>query len=303
MTAIKSFSELRDLVREKIKVKGAVPAAVIAPNELKHIEAAVQAANEELIDPVFIGKRKSIEELAASNHINIGAFKIIDSSFPLPDTVTLAENGEIKLIIGGGISPREIAHQIFKNGAGFTASGKIATHIAVLQTPRYHKMMFLTDSAVFGNPDSAQKVTIIENAAAMARLMGIAVPKITLLAAVEAIYPAVPVTMEEAALAKMADRGQIKNVLVDGPLSFDVSISAEVAHQKGIKNSPVAGDPDIFVGPSLETSYGIYQAMVLYAKAEAASVIFGGKVPIATSFVTDDVRNVYNSILLGLHLI
>ncbi|SYZ71846.1 putative Phosphate butyryltransferase [Candidatus Zixiibacteriota bacterium] len=302
MSAIKSFSELGHLVREKIKSSGAVPTVVVGPKELKYLEAAVRAAREGLINPVFIGHKKNIEDLAASNHIDIGTFKIIDSSSPLTEAIAMAEKGETKLIIGG-MAPREIAVQIFKNGGGFVKAGMSPTHIALMQTPRYHKMMFLSDAAVFGNPDSAQKITIIENAAALVRTLGVSVPKVTLLAAVEAIYPAVPVTMEEAAIAKMADRGQIKNVLVDGPLSFDVSISTEVAQQKGIKNSPVAGDPDIFVGPSMETSYGIYQAMVLYAKAEAGSVIYGCKVPIATSFVSDNIGNVYNSILLGLHLI
>ncbi len=302
MSPVNNFLDLATLAREKLNTVGATKVAVVLPKERKHLEAPLRAASEGLITPIFLGSKTDIEKLAASNKIDIGAHRIMDSSCPLQDAAALAEKGEIGFIMTAGMSPRQVAHQLFKNGTGFNAEGKVATHIAIIYSSKCHKMMYVTDAAVFGNPDSAQKITIIENAAGMAQQLGVATPKVALLAAVEAIYPAMPVTMEEAAIAKMADRGQIKNVLVDGPLSLDVSISAEVAHQKGIKNSPVAGDADIFVGPSMETAYGIYQAMVMYAGAEAGSVIYGGKVPIATCFASDSVTNIYNSLLLGIVL-
>ena len=103
----------------------------------------------------------------------------------------------------------------------------------------------------------------------------------------------------EAAIAKMSDRGQIKDVAIDGPLSFDVAISAEVAHSKGIINSPVAGETDIFVGPSTATANGVYKAMVMYAKAQSAGIIFGGRVPVAAPLAVDSIENIVNSIVLS----
>jgi phosphotransacetylase len=142
----------------------------------------------------------------------------------------------------------------------------------------------------------------VQNAARLVGLLGVKQPKAALLAAVEAIYPAIPVTMEEAAIAKMSDRGQIKGCFIDGPLSFDVAISTEVAHSKGIVDSRVAGDTDIFVGPSMETAHGMYKAMVLYAGVEMAGVIFGGVVPVATSFIVDPIESIINSIVLGAYV-
>ncbi len=130
-------------------------------------------------------------------------------------------------------------------------------------------------------------------------MLGIPRAKVALLAAVEAIYPAVPVTMEEAAIAKMGERGQIKDVIIDGPLSFDCAINAEVAHQKGIKNSQVAGDADIFVAPTIETADGVYKAMVMYAGALAGGIIIGGCVPIGTMYEIDSADNIMNSIVLS----
>ena len=162
--------------------------------------------------------------------------------------------------------------------------------------------MFVSDGAVNNNPDAAKKIQIVQNAASVAKQFGVETPKAALLAAVEAIYPAVPVTMEEAAIAKMSDRGQIKGVDIDGPLSFDVAIKTEVARSKGITNSKVAGETDIFVGPSMETANGIYKAMVLYAKAESASVIVGGKAPVASPFAVDSVESAANSLLVAAFL-
>lgn len=298
MTAITNFGELRQAALQKISGKKPLRLGIISPRR-KHLEMADQAMRMGLITAVLFGSEKIIRPVAQDADIDLSSCEIIDTQVPVPEAVAQAREKNLDIIFNGGVTVRDIARYVVKKEAQFVSEGKTLSHLALLTHPRYHKMIFLTDAAVAPQPDASQKVALIENAAAVARTCGIAQPKIALLAAVEAIYPAVPVTMEEAAIAKMGDRGQIKNVLIDGPLSFDCAISADVASQKGIKNSPVAGDPDILVTPTIETANGIYKAMVLYAGAQGAGVIYGGVAPVACGFEIDSEDNIINSLALA----
>lgn len=299
MSNMRIFKELLAGAKEKVKSTGPLTTVILAPSRAEHIEAIKSATAEGYIRSIFIGERNELIRLALNSGIDIAGSEIVDSAKPAEDAISLATKGGIKLILSGGISVREIAQTISKKEMGFIAEGRIASHIGVFESSKYHKLMLVTDASCIQSPDAAQKIAIIENAAVFARLLGIPRARVALLAAVEAIYPAVPVTMEEAAIAKMSERGQIKDVIVDGPLSFDCAISADVAHQKGIKNSPVAGDADIFVVPTMETADGIYKAMAMFTKALAGGVIFGGLVPIATSYEVDSAENIMHSIVLA----
>jgi phosphate butyryltransferase len=297
---MKSFADIHSAVRDKLKSGGKSQMAVLMPSHIEHFMAIRKAYDDAYIIPIFIGDRNSVKSIAIKAGIDLNNYEVIDSSNPITESIRLVIDGKANLLFNGGIPVRELANYISKKESGFISEGNIATHIAAVQTSRYHKLMFITDAAVIQSPDVAQKVAIIENSAGYARRLGIPRPKVALLAAVEAIYPAVPVTMEEAAIAKMGERGQIKDIIIDGPLSFDCAINIEIAQQKGIKSSPVAGDPDIFMGPSMETAHGIYKAMVMYANVAGGSVIFGGKAPIACGFEVDSVNNIFNSIAMAI---
>lgn len=298
MTAITDFAGLRQASLQKISGKKPLCLGIISPRR-KHLELADRAMRMGLLTAVLFGTEKIIRQTAQDADIDLSSCEIKDTQTPLQEAVAQARQKNLDILFNGGMTVRDVARFIVKKEAQFVSDGKSLSHLALLAHPRYHKMLFLTDAAVVPQPDASQKIALIENAAAVARACGIAQPKIALLAAVEAIYPAVPVTMEEAAIAKMGDRGQIKNVLIDGPLSFDCAISAEVASQKGIKTSPVAGDPDIFVTPTIETANGIYKAMVLYAGAQGAGLIFGGAAPIACGFDVDSDESIINSLALA----
>ena len=149
------------------------------------------------------------------------------------------------------------------------------------------------------------KLALINNAVAFAGKVGLDLPRVALIAAVEVVYTQMQVTMDAAVIAKMGERKQIEGAFVDGPLSFDVAISTEVAHSKGIAeakgitNSPVAGQADILIAPNIETANGIYKAVGLYGKAEVGGVICGGKTPVILSSRSETVKNRLNSIVLG----
>ncbi|MCX6826155.1 MAG: phosphate acyltransferase [candidate division Zixibacteria bacterium] len=298
MNSIKSFADLLGAAKKKIGIQNVPLLAVLSPLEPKHIEAAAKAAKEGLVKPCFVGDKKKIEKLVTPSNSDISSYEIIESKSPLADGITLVNERGADFLLAAGIGRQEFSELLTKSG-GIFAMGESPVLASLFRVNGYHKLIASADGVALQPFDAAQMIKIIENAASLFRLMDIATPKVALLAAVEAISPSIPVTMMEAAIAKMGDRGQIKNVLIDGPLSFDCAISAEVAGHKGIKNSPVAGDADILIPPTIETADGIYKAMVLYAKAESASVIYGCKAPISLTFEIDSVQNIVNSIVLG----
>ena len=302
---IKSFDELAAETKEKIAGHDIPKMGIIYPRGGKCVEAAVQAADSGFIQPVLFGPENEIKKNAAAKNLDISSFEIKNISSPdeaARKAIEAARNGEVRFLLKGSIATRDLVEILLQPESGFTSKGKIISHIGLVDSPKYHKLMFITDAVVNAESGANVKIGIARNAAALARKLGVESPKAALLAAVEAIYPAVPVTMEEAAIAKMSDRGQIKDVIIDGPLSFDVAINADVARSKGITTSKVAGDADIFVGPSMETANGVYKAMVMYAGVEAAGMIYGGEVPVASTFIVDPVANTVNSIILGAFL-
>jgi phosphotransacetylase len=302
---IKSFAELREQAKAKIKNKSAPKMGIIYPRGGKCLKAALQADDEGYVTPVLIGHKVEIESTAKAADQDVSKYTIMEAEnlqAAVNKAVAMAKSGEIDFLLKGCVDTTELVNALLGKESEFLSKGKTLSHIGIMQTPKYHKLMFVTDSAVNASPNPADTIGIVQNASALARLMGIERPRAALLAAVEAIYPAIPVTMEEAAIAKMSDRGQIKGCFIDGPLSFDVAINTEVAHSKGITDSKVAGDTDIFACPSMETADGVYKAMVMYAKAEAAGIIYGGMVPVASTYALDPIANIFNSIILAAYV-
>ncbi|MBN2227131.1 MAG: phosphate acetyltransferase [candidate division Zixibacteria bacterium] len=306
---ITNFAELRKHAKTALAGKAGLRIGVILPTDPAHIEAILEAVDDGLVKPTLFGPALEINKLLdeavsdsfGSDQVNIG-MEIIDCATAdnaARKALESAQKGELDILLKAGQPTRELVDLLYDKQIGFAGKKETITHIGVLQHNRYHKLMLVSDGAVIAEPDAAAKMSILTNAASLAHVLEIETPKAALLAAAEGIYPAVPVSMEEAALAKMADRGQIKGVLVDGPLSFDIAISADVAKSKGLTGSPVAGDTDIFVPPTMSTANGVYKAMVHYAGAEAAGIIYGARVPIATASAVDTSTNILNSIALS----
>ena len=163
-----------------------------------------------------------------------------------------------------------------------------ASHVFVIDVPGVDRPLLFTDCVVNIAPDLMAKRDIVQNAVELAHALGIAAPKVAILSAVETVNPAIPGTLDAAALSKMADRGQISGAVVDGPLAFDNAISAESARNKGIV-SPVAGRPDVLLAPNLEAGNMIYKQLVYMAGAEVAGMVLGMKVPIILTSRSDSV--------------
>ena len=161
---------------------------------------------------------------------------------------------------------------------------------AFMDVPTYHKVLIVTDAAINIAPTLEEKADICQNAIDLAIALGVARPKLAILAAVETINSKMPATLDAAALCKMAERGQIKGALLDGPLAFDNAINRDAARTKGIQ-SEVAGDPDILLAPDLEAGNILAKQLTFLANADSAGLVLGARVPIILTSRADSVRS------------
>ena len=301
---ITTFVQLAARARELAGAKGPVKAAAIGFDE-GHILRAVSRAEEGgLLSATMIGPRDPIIALAAREKLTIDHRSIIDRIEPV-NQISAAEEllgrGEVYLLILCSIDVRPLLSTLFGQSANFRDGRRIVSHLACFETPDYPRLLFMSDGLINVAPDLDRKTAIIENALSVTRCLGVAMPKVAVLAAVEMISSAMPMTLDGAILAKMADKGQIKNCLIDGPLSIDVATVPEIARQKGVA-SPVAGQAEQLIVPNLETGNSLYCAMTLMVKAQSAGVVIGGRVPVVLPMGCDGSESLDHSITLAAFL-
>jgi phosphotransacetylase len=191
------------------------------------------------------------------------------------------------MLMKGKLHTDELLEPVVSKENGLRTDRRIS-HVFVLDVPNYPKPLLITDAAINISPDLQTKRDIVQNAIDLARALGIAVPKVAILSAVETVMPTIPSTVEAAALCKMAARGQITGGLLDGPLAFDNAISREAAEAKEIR-SDVAGDADILVVPNLEAGNMIAKQLIYLAGADAAGLVMGARIPIVLTSRADGV--------------
>lgn len=269
-----------------------VPAIVAHPCGETALQAISRAADLGIMDPVLVGPRDRIQAL-------LGAIGQPKDRFPIEDVphshaaatraVALIREGRGEVLMKGSLHTDELMHEVTAKDTGLRTARRIS-HAFILDVPTYHKPLFITDAAVNIFPTLTDKADIVQNAIDLARALGIHLPKVAILSAVETVTPKIPGTIDAAALCKMADRGQITGGVLDGPLAFDNAISAEAARAKGI-TSPVAGDPDILLVPDLEAGNMLAKQLSFLMKAETAGVVLGARVPIVLTSRADSLGN------------
>lgn len=299
---IRSFEQIVTRAREKVAKTRKVRAAILAPTDPVMLEACDRAAAKGLIEPIVVGDGSAWHTLHAELKLTFTPTAVLDIPDPTKALLTAAEmagRAEVDLFIKGRIVTADMLSILFRKDVQFATKGKTVSHVALLKPERYKKLLLLTDSGVVVQPDLQAKLALLGNMAAVAKGIGIPSPRVAVLAAVEVVYPQMNVTMEAAVISKMAERGQIKDVIVDGPLSFDCAVDMFAAHSKGVKMSPVAGQADALLAPNIETANGIYKGMALYGSCEMGGLIVGGRIPIALGSRSDSVASKFNSIVLG----
>lgn len=277
---------------ERCKSLAPVPTAVVHPCEATALEAAVQATEKGLIAPLLVGPTHGIAQTAKSIGIDPARLQIVDvphSHAAAARSVELVREGKAEILMKGSLHTDELMSAIVSREGGLRTSRRIS-HVFVMDVPTYHKVLLVTDGAINIAPTLEDKVDICQNAIDLAVSLGLEKPKVAILAAVETVTSKMPATLDAAALCKMAERGQIKNGILDGPLAFDNAISTQAAETKGIK-SAVAGDPDILLAPDLEAGNMLAKQLSFLANADSAGMVLGAKVPVILTSRADSVRS------------
>ena len=269
-----------------------VPTAVAHPCDETSLTGAMEAAANGLIVPILVGPADKIRDVAARHGIDLGATRIVDaphSHAAAAKAVELVRQGEAELLMKGSLHSDELLGAVVARETGLR-TGRRISHVFIMDVPTYHKVLVVTDAAINIAPTLEDKVDICQNAIDLLVALGVARPKVAILAAVETVNSKMPATIDAACLCKMADRGQITNGILDGPLAFDNAISKDAATIKGIR-SEVAGDPDILLVPDLEAGNILAKQLTFLANADSAGIVLGARVPIILTSRADSVRS------------
>jgi phosphate butyryltransferase len=294
-----NFADIERLARER--ATDPVLMACVEPHEPAFIVALDRAMKNRLIKPVMIGEEEAIYKAAKEVGVETRGWELVRSDDPNHSVYMAQElihDNKVGGICKGVFGTQDFLSLLFERKLGFRVHPNLVSGVMVCKNDKLDRLLLISDPIVNPQPELMDLVAILNNSVALAHKLGNKQPKAAILAAVEVIYPQMPVTVEAAVIAKMADKNQIKGCLVDGPLSLDVALSESAAKDKGA-TSPVAGHADILIGPNLATSYGVYRAFAIYTKSDYGLLVVGGRVPcvICSSFDSVDVR--YNSLLLA----
>jgi phosphotransacetylase/acyl dehydratase len=271
------FRELIDRARtyEPIRV------AVVHPVDRDSILGALQAAQAGLIIPLLVGPEDRIRSVAAASDLDLAGLQVVaaeHSQGAASTAVALARGGQVDAVLQGGLPAGELMPPAIAPGTGLVTD-RLMSHVFVMDVPDYPRLLFVTDAALNAEPDLAAKRDIVQNAIDLARAVSGQAPKVAILSAAETVNPGLRSSLDAAALAKMAERGQILGGVVDGPLAFDDAVSPAAARLNGIA-SPVAGQADILVVPGLESGNMLAKQLDFLGDSQAAGIVLGGRAPI-----------------------
>lgn len=266
--------------------------AIVHPVKENTIIAAQEAMEETFIIPHLVGPEDKIRAAADKAKVDISGWDIHNTEHShesAEKACHLASEGTVQAIMKGNLHSDELLVAVIKNRSLRTE--RRISHVFAMDVKTYHKPFLITDAAINIMPDLKTKADIVQNAINLWHVLhdGDDTPKVALLAAVEVVSPDMPATIDAAALCKMADRKQIKDGILDGPLAFDNAISKDAAKIKGIE-SEVAGDPDILVAPDLEAANIMAKQMTFLSEAEAAGLVVGARVPVILTSRADSAR-------------
>lgn len=281
---------LKSLV-DAAKALGPLRVAIAYPCDAASLGAAIEAARSGLIVPILVGPRARMDAAAQQGGLDLSGCEAVESvDHPRAAAalaVALCRDGMAAALMKGSLHTDELLGAAVSREAGLRG-GSRASHAFVLDVPGVARPLVLTDCVVNIEPGLMEKRDIAQNAIHFAHAIGIDMPRLAVLSAVENINPAIASTLDAAALCKMADRGQITGAVLDGPLAYDNAISSVSAVNKGIV-SEVAGRPDILLLPNLEAGNMIYKQLVYMAGAECAGLVLGMKVPIILTSRSDSI--------------
>jgi len=277
--------------------------AVVNPVDALCLRGAIEAANAQLIIPVFVGPEAKIRAAAQQARLDLSSYEIVDaehSHAAAEFAVALAREFKVDALMQGVLATDALMH-IADAPQGLRTTRRMS-HISVLDLPTLPRPLFVTDARLVLYPTLDEKRDIVQNAIDLAHALGLQQPRVALLSAQQDVSEKLPSTLDAAVLCKMADRGQITGGELDGPLEFDVALSPESAKDKGVV-SPVAGQADIFLVPDLEAGSMLVEQLEHLADAQVAGLVAGAQVPIILINRTDNTLTRLGSCALALLLV
>ena len=293
------MKRLEDLV--KMAAKNGRRTLIVAVAQDKDVLLAVKYASDAgIIKPVLVGDPDEIKVAAGEAGLDISNIEIFpetDNQQACNMAAGLARDNKGSILMKGMVTTGILMKAVLDKGNGLM-SGSLLSHIAFFESPYYHKLICVTDAALNISPDLQEKAGIINNAVDALHRLGIALPKVGILAAVETVNPKMEATTHAAMLVSMQKRNQIRGCLIDGPLALDNAISAEAAHHKGIV-SEVAGDADILLAPDITSGNILYKSLIFLGGAVTAAMIVGASVPVVLTSRSDSDKSKFLSIALA----
>ena len=286
-----------------VKTMAPVRTAVVHPCDALSLGGALDARDAGVISPVLVAPLGKLRAVAADTGLELGDSEVVDvphSHAAAATAARLAGKGEVQALMKGSLHSDEYLGAILAPEACLRTERRL-THCYIMQTASYPRPFIITDAAINIAPTLEIKADIVRNAIDLAHSIGIAEPKVAILAAVETVNPRMLSTLDAAALCKMADRGQITGGVLDGPLAFDNAVSPDAARVKGIK-SAVAGQADILVVPDLESGNMLAKQLEYMGQADSAGIVMGARVPIVLTSRSDSRRTRIASCAIALIL-
>jgi phosphate acetyltransferase len=270
----------------------AAKTVVVHPCDETSLRGPIEAAEAGIIVPILVGPAAKVSAVARRHGLTIDRFELVDaphSEAAAAKGVELIRESKGELLMKGSLHTDELMRAVTSGQTGLRTARRIS-HVFIMDVPTYAETLFITDAAINIAPDLDAKRDIIQNAIDLFTQVGLGTPRVAILSAVETVTSKIPSTIEAAALCKMAERGQITGGILDGPLAFDNAIDPQAAKIKGIK-SEVAGRAQILVVPDLEAGNMLAKNLTFLAKADAAGIVLGARVPIILTSRADSVRS------------
>ncbi len=294
---LKSLNDLYKLLDKKKEPKKLVLAVA---EEIESLEAVCAAKAEGFIDAILVGNEDLIIKILNKLNVDTSSFEIINEKNNVEAArlaVKLVHDNQADILMKGGVGTSDLLKAVLNKDYGLR-KGDLLSHFALFEIKGYHKLLALTDVAINIAPAFHDKIAIIRNSVDFLHKLGIKVPKIAAIGAVEMVNEHMQATLDAALLAIMAQRKQFKNFIIDGPLAFDNAISKESAIHKKI-DSNVAGDADLLFLPDIEVGNVLYKSLVFFANAQMACIILGARAPIVLTSRSDSMQAKLYSILLA----
>lgn len=274
-----------DQIFEVLKSKSKKRLVAAYANDSHTIEAVSEAVDKGIIDGILVGDEETIRDVCAKLNVDVNKFRLIhepNEAKAASKAVSLINAGEADLLMKGLVSTDKYMKAILNKEQGLMNPGAVLSHVTVIENPNYHKLLIVGDVAIIPLPEFKQKVHILNYLINTAKALGIEKPKVAAISATEQMLAGIPSCEESAMLAKMGDRGQIKDAFIDGPLALDTAIDPESAQIKKL-SGPVAGDADCLLFPNIETGNVFYKTNTKLAGAELGAFVAGARVPCVLS--------------------